>query len=118
VHWRFVSHLTLNHKAESGFTKTALATAALRLVAQERLGLDEPFDGRPYTLRQLLQHRAGVPDYGSLPCYHDAIQRSEKPWDVTKLLDQVEADRLEFEPDKIGDTQMSATCLSAKKSKR
>jgi D-alanyl-D-alanine carboxypeptidase len=80
------------------FTKTALATAALRLVAQERLRLDEPFDGRPYTLRQLLQHRAGVPDYGGLPSYHAAVQRGEKPWDVGQLLDRVGADRLDFEP--------------------
>jgi D-alanyl-D-alanine carboxypeptidase len=80
------------------FTKTALATAALRLVAQERIRLDEPFDGRPYTLRQLLQHRAGVPDYGGLPSYHAAVQHGEKPWDVDELLDRVGADRLDFEP--------------------
>lgn len=80
------------------FTKTVLATAALKLVAQERLSLDDPFNGRPYTLRQLLQHRAGVPDYGSLPTYHGAVQRGEKPWDVETLLNQVVSDRLEFEP--------------------
>lgn len=80
------------------FTKTALATAALQLVAQERLRLDEPFDGRPFTLRQLLQHRAGVPDYGGLPSYHAAVQRREKPWDVARLLDRVGADHLDFEP--------------------
>ncbi|MCP1850280.1 MULTISPECIES: serine hydrolase domain-containing protein [unclassified Bradyrhizobium] len=80
------------------FTKTALAAAALRLVAQGRLVLDEPFDGRPYTLRHLLQHRAGVPDYGSLPSYREAVRRGERPWDVGKLLEQVQPDRLEFEP--------------------
>ena len=80
------------------FTKTALATAALRLVAQGRLRLDEPFDDRPYTLRQLLQHRAGVPDYGGLSSYHEAVLGGEKPWDVVQLLDRVGADRLDFEP--------------------
>jgi CubicO group peptidase (beta-lactamase class C family) len=70
------------------FTKTELATAALQRVAQERFRLDEPFDGRPFTLRQLLQHRAGVPDYGDLPSYHAAVQRREKPWDVAQLLDR------------------------------
>ena len=80
------------------FTKTALATAALQLVAQERFRLDDSFDGRPFTLRQLLQHRAGVPDYGGLPSYHAAIQRGEKPWDVGQFLDRVGAGRLDFEP--------------------
>jgi CubicO group peptidase (beta-lactamase class C family) len=80
------------------FTKTALATAALCLVAQGRLRLDGPFNGRPYTLRHLLQHRAGVPDYGSLSSYHEAVRRGEKPWDVATLLDQVKPDRLEFQP--------------------
>jgi D-alanyl-D-alanine carboxypeptidase len=80
------------------FTKTAIATAALRLVAQQRLKLDEPFDGRPYTLRQLLQHQAGVPDYGALPSYHADVQSGEKPWNVAQLLDRVGADRLDFEP--------------------
>lgn len=80
------------------FTKTALATAALSLVAQERLELDEPFNGRPYTLRHLLQHRAGVPDYGNLPSYQQAVRRGEDPWDIGKLLDEVKPDRLKFEP--------------------
>ena len=80
------------------FTKTALATAALCLVGQGRLRLDEPFNGRPYTLRHLLQHRAGVPDYGGLPNYHEAVRRGEKPWDAGTLLEQVKPDRLEFEP--------------------
>jgi len=80
------------------FTKTALATAALCLVAQGRLRLDGSFNGHPYTLRHLLQHRAGVPDYGSLSSYHEAVQRGEKPWDVGTLLDQVKPDRLEFQP--------------------
>jgi D-alanyl-D-alanine carboxypeptidase len=80
------------------FTKTALATAALRLVARGRLGLDDRIDSRPYTLRQLLQHRAGVPNYGSLASYHEAVRSGEKPWEVGQLLARVAADRLDFEP--------------------
>src|ERR1700694_1626108 len=80
------------------FTKTALATAALQLVAQGNLTLDDRIDSRPYTLRQLLQHRAGVPNYGSLAPYHEAVRDGEKPWDVGQLLDRVAADHLDFEP--------------------
>jgi D-alanyl-D-alanine carboxypeptidase len=80
------------------FTKTALATAALQLVARGECRLDERIDGRPYTLRQLLQHRAGVPDYGDLASYHEAVRRGEKPWTVDQLLEHVAADRLGFDP--------------------
>jgi D-alanyl-D-alanine carboxypeptidase len=80
------------------FTKTALAAAALTLVAQGRLVLDEPIAGRPYTLRQLLSHQAGVPDYSWFASYHQAIANGEKPWDVDELLSRAVADRLDFEP--------------------
>ena len=80
------------------FTKTALAAAALKLVAQGRLALDEKIAGRPYTLRQLLSHQAGLPDYGGLASYHQAVAGGEKPWDVDELLSRVAADRLDFEP--------------------
>jgi hypothetical protein len=45
------------------FTKTVIAAAVLTLVRDGRLSLDDPVDGQPFTLRQLLQHRAGLPDY-------------------------------------------------------
>ena len=80
------------------FTKTALAAAALQLVARGQWRLDERIDGRPYTLRQLLQHRAGVPNYGNLRSYHEAVRRGERPWPASELLDRVAADRLDFEP--------------------
>src|ERR1700724_2282941 len=71
------------------FTKTALATAALQLVARGELTLDDRIDGRPYTLRQLLQHRAGVPNYGNLASYQEAVWHGEKPWGVAQMLDRV-----------------------------
>jgi D-alanyl-D-alanine carboxypeptidase len=80
------------------FTKTALATAALKLVAQGHCSLDERLDGRPYTLRQLLQHRAGVPNYGGLASYHEAVRRGDEPWEIRELLDRVAAHRLDFDP--------------------
>ncbi len=41
------------------FTKTVLAVAAMRLVEAGKLQLDTPRPHKPYTLRQLLTHRAG-----------------------------------------------------------
>jgi len=80
------------------FTKTALAICALRLVEDGRLELDAPRPGKPYTLRQLLQHRAGLPDYGPLKSYHDAVARGDAPWSRDRLLQAVDADRLRCEP--------------------
>ena len=80
------------------FTKTVLAAAALVLVDAGRLTLDTPLAGRRYTLRQLLQHRAGVPDYGSLDAYHDAVARGRSPWPVGKLLARVYSHAPGFEP--------------------
>lgn len=61
------------------FGKTVLATAALRLVAEGRLALD---DG----LERLLQHRAGLSDYGALPDYHAAVAHGDQPWPAAELL--------------------------------
>jgi CubicO group peptidase (beta-lactamase class C family) len=80
------------------FTKTVLAAAALVLVDAGRLTLDTPIADRRYTLRQLLQHCAGVPDYGSLAAYHDAVARGRSPWPVSELLAQVYSHASGFEP--------------------
>jgi CubicO group peptidase (beta-lactamase class C family) len=71
------------------FTKTVLAAAALVLVDAGRLTLDVPLAGERYTLRQLLQHRAGVPDYGALAAYHDAVASGHSPWPASELIDRV-----------------------------
>jgi CubicO group peptidase (beta-lactamase class C family) len=80
------------------FTKTALAAAALKLVARGCFSLDDRTGGRPYTLRQLLQHRAGVPNYGGLASYHAAVERGDRPWEAAEMLARVASDRLDFEP--------------------
>lgn len=82
------------------FTKTVLAAAALVLVRDGRLALDDSVDGRPYTLRQLLQHRAGLTEYGSLRAYHDAVARNEDAWTPAEMLARTEAGRLRYAPGK------------------
>lgn len=73
------------------FTKTILAAAALVLVRDRILSLDEPCPGKTYTLRQLLQHEAGLADYGSLTDYHDSVKSGMPPWSTEELLTRVNA---------------------------
>jgi CubicO group peptidase (beta-lactamase class C family) len=80
------------------FTKTVLAITALRLVESGAFTLDERIGDEPYTLRQLLQHETGLPDYGSLQDYHDAVARGDEPWSVEELFDRANAERLIFAP--------------------
>jgi len=80
------------------FTKTVLAVAALRLVDHGKLDLDALVEERPFTLRQLLRHEAGLPDYGSISRYHEDVAAGKMPWPVTSMLAAVQADRLLFEP--------------------
>lgn len=82
------------------FSKTVIATAALALVRDGRLALDKPLPDRPYTLRQLLQHRAGLTEYGRLPAYHEAVERNEDAWPADEMLARTAADRLVYEPGK------------------
>jgi CubicO group peptidase (beta-lactamase class C family) len=70
------------------FTKTILAAAALRLCDQGRLSLDAPRPGAAFTLRQLLHHSSGLPDYASLEAYHRAVERNEEPWRFADLVER------------------------------
>ncbi len=80
------------------FTKTIIATAALVLVQEKRLGLDRRLPHKLYTLRQLLQHRAGLANYGTLAAYHEAVARDDDPWPVPELLERAQANRLRYPP--------------------
>lgn len=81
------------------FTKTVIAICALQLVEERHLTLDAKIDGLDVTLRQLLGHTAGLPDYGALKAYHAAVARKEIPWSREKLLQQTLAQGPLFEPD-------------------
>jgi CubicO group peptidase (beta-lactamase class C family) len=80
------------------FTKTVLATAILRLVEDGRLSLDVRSPGEPYAVHQLLQHTAGLGDYGELGTYRAAVARNERAWQVAELLERAEASRLRYPP--------------------
>jgi CubicO group peptidase (beta-lactamase class C family) len=55
------------------FTKTVIAVACLRAVEDGLLSLDEPLRASKHSLRQLLRHEAGLPDYGAWPDYQRAV---------------------------------------------
>ncbi len=79
-------------------TKTCMAAAVLLLADRGKLSLDEPMAGRAFTLRQLLQHSAGMRDYSGLPDYFAAVERGDPPWSEDDLLTRVEADTPAYEP--------------------
>lgn len=70
-------------------SKTILAAAALSLVDRGKLNLDVSVAGAPYTLRHLLQHTAGLPDYGPNPDYHRAVAAGDSPWTIDQLIDWI-----------------------------
>ena len=87
-------------------TKTYAATCVLLLAGDGVLDLDDPVGrflpdapgaGR-ITIRHLLQHSAGLADYGALPAYHQAVRDDLPPWQEAEFLRRTEAHRLQFEP--------------------
>jgi CubicO group peptidase (beta-lactamase class C family) len=80
------------------FSKTVVAAAALVLVDRGKLHLDRLIPRAPYTLRHLLQHTSGLPDYGPNPDYHRAVAAGESPWTVDELLRRVNPSHLLFAP--------------------
>ncbi|MBK4216150.1 beta-lactamase family protein [Paracoccus caeni] len=80
------------------FTKTVIAVSALRLAESDKISLDEPLADKIFTLRQLLNHTSGLPDYGTLRAYHLAVQDDEEPWPRTDLLQAAMAQGMRFAP--------------------
>lgn len=80
------------------FGKTVLAAAALSLVRDDLVGLDDQALEGPFTLRQLLRHQAGLADYGELSDYHAAVAQHATPWPAEEMLQRLDAQRLRYTP--------------------
>ncbi|KOG65580.1 D-alanyl-D-alanine carboxypeptidase [Streptomyces griseoflavus] len=88
------------HSRIASDTKTWTATVVLQLVGEGRIKLDDTvdhylaglirtkfYDGRKITIRQLLQHTSGLPDYLDAPYWNDLDARR---WDHVEPLQTVE----------------------------
>lgn len=89
--------------------KIVLAVAALRLVEAGRLGLDAPIRAsvpevdlpEGVTLRRLLDHTAGLPDYGAMPDYNADLKADPtRPWTTDRFLARTLPLGLRFPPGK------------------
>jgi CubicO group peptidase (beta-lactamase class C family) len=88
-------------------TKQFTAAAIMKLVERGKLGLDDPlakylpeFDtgGRTVTIRQMLNHASGIPNYTAQPGFRAISDKPDlTPQDVLGLLKGV---RFDFEPGK------------------
>jgi D-alanyl-D-alanine carboxypeptidase len=76
-------------------TKTPDAAAVLAAVDRRELGLDDTVErwwpplprAGPTTVRGLLDHSAGLPDYAFAPAYLDAVRdRPADPWTVDEIV--------------------------------
>ena len=81
------------------FTKTVISICALKLVEEGMLDLDARIDGELYTLRQLLAHTSGLPDYGQFREYGAAVANHEPPWSRDRMLDIALSKGMLFAPE-------------------
>ncbi len=76
-------------------TKTYLAVVLLRLAEERRLALDTPIArwfpdiAQTATVRQVLNHTAGIPDYGQMKEYHAAVRDPDAaPWTFEQFVER------------------------------
>jgi D-alanyl-D-alanine carboxypeptidase len=88
-------------------TKTFTSALVLILAEEDRLHLDDPLarwygnvDGaEDISLRQLLNHTAGIRDYGGLASYHESVRASPaRPWSFERFVAETVERGLLFEP--------------------
>ncbi len=90
-------------------TKTFIATAILRLAEMDRISLDGAVhDLLPelsldpaITIRHVLRHTSGLPDYGGIPDYHHDLRKSPgTPWAPAQFLERTRSSGMRFIPGK------------------
>ncbi|MCA9423255.1 MAG: beta-lactamase family protein [Nitrospira sp.] len=88
-------------------TKTFIATVVLRLCEEGRMRLEDPLarwfpnitQADHITVRQLLNHTAGIPDYGGMAAYHENIRAAPStPWSFERFATETFEKGLSFEP--------------------
>lgn len=82
------------------FTKTVIAICALRMAQEGRIDPDRHLAGYDFSLRQLLDHTSGLPDYFALADYRKAVAQNEKPWPAEHLREVTMAQGRLFAPGK------------------
>jgi D-alanyl-D-alanine carboxypeptidase len=91
----------------ASITKMFVATVVLQLVEENRLDLDRPVieylpdfaHDRRITLRQLLNHTSGIPDYGRTKEFNEGlIADRDRRWTTDEVLALVADVRPDFEP--------------------
>ena len=80
------------------FSKTVIAAAVLRMVAQGTLALDSDIGETGFTARHLLQHQSGLRDYTMAPGYSTAVADGTTPWSEGEMWERSRADDLLFTP--------------------
>jgi D-alanyl-D-alanine carboxypeptidase len=88
-------------------TKTLTSTLVLKLCEEGRLSLDDRLArwfpridrAERIPLRQLLNHTAGISDYGGIRAYHDSVRSSSSiPWSFERFASETFEKGLCFEP--------------------
>lgn len=82
-------------------SKTYLAIITMGLVESKEIGLDDPilFLPDPLTVRQILNHTSGIPDYYELEAYwNDLKANPEEAWDDNKFINNTVNLPLDFKP--------------------
>lgn len=72
------------------FGKVVLATAILKLVEQGKLELEQHYFESQATLKQVLRHEGGYPDYAT-KVYQEAVDQNLEPWDFETLIEKTNA---------------------------